>query len=75
MQFFIKVNQKYIPNLSIPNSQLHIHRFDDAINAIYQNKLSKAYFYYVKQDNGFEGWVAGPDKGNDNTHVMKMSHK
>ena len=51
------------------------HRFGDNAKAIYQNKLSKAYFYYVKQDNGFEGWVAGPDKGNDNTHVMKMSHK
>ena len=56
------------------NFQLFIHRFNDA-KAIYQNKLSKSYFYYIKQDNGFEGWVAGPDKGNDNTHVMKMSHK
>ena len=51
------------------------HRFDDNAKAIYQNKLSKAYFYYVKKDDGFEGWVAGPDKGNDNTFVMKMFHK
>ena len=75
MHFYIKANQKYIPNLSIPNSRICIYRFDDNAKAIYQNKLSKAYFYYVKQDNGFEGWVAGPDKGNDNTFVMKLSQK
>ena len=56
------------------NFRLFIHRFN-VVKAIYQNKLSKSYFYYVKQDNGFEGWVAGPDKGNDNTFVIRISHK
>ena len=27
------------------------------------------------QDNGFEGWVAGPDKDNDNTFEIKITHK
>ena len=34
-----------------------------------------AYLYYVIQENGFEGWVAGPDKGNDNTFVIKILNK
>ena len=55
--------------------ELLIPRFGDNAKAIYQHKLSKAYIYYVIQDNGFEGWVAGPDKDNDNTFEIKISHK
>ena len=62
------------PKLSTPIFY-SIYRFDGNAKAIYQNKLTKAYFYYVKQDNGLEGWVAGPDKDNDDTFVIKMSHK
>ena len=55
---------------------ISIYRFhDNAAKAIYQNKVSKAYFYYVEIDNGFKGWVAGPDENNENTFVISMSYR
>ena len=48
------------------------NKISDA-RAIYQNKISKVYLYFVIDDTGFVGWVSGPHKNREEFVALKIS--
>ena len=62
--------------LSKLNFSYLCYRYGDDARAIYQNKASNAYFYYVVDNSeGYVGWAIGPTKNNGQTPVIKLSDR
>ena len=57
------------------NKTFHIRYGDDA-KAIYQNKASRAFLYYVVDNSeGYVGWAIDSTKNNAQTPIIKISDR